>query len=53
MSQMYARWFRACGYEVPEREDLQIEVSPAFALDADEFAARISGEFDFSRPVYL
>lgn len=53
MSQMYARWFRACGYEVPERENLQIEVSPAFALDADEFAAKISGEFDFSRPVYL
>ncbi len=53
MTRLYARWFRAAGYQVPDSADLRIEISPTFALDLEEFVAKISGEFDFSRPVYV
>lgn len=53
MSLVAAKWLRSAGFSVPE--NIPIEISPLFALSADELAARkseLSG-LKFDRPVYL
>ncbi len=47
MSDYWAPWFEAAGYEVPRDGDghctVSLEISPAFAMSAEEFVRKIKG----------
>ena len=51
MSRRFAGWLRAAGAEVPD--DLPVEISPLYALDAEELAAKIDPTRTLDGPVYL
>jgi UDP-N-acetylglucosamine/UDP-N-acetylgalactosamine diphosphorylase len=50
-SRLYARWLREAGREVPD--GTPVEISPLFALDAPECAARLGDRDLGSGPIYL
>ena len=51
MSRQYAGWLRAAGIEVPD--GLPVEISPRYALDAEELANKIDRAHNFAGPIYL
>ncbi|HVW02897.1 MAG TPA: UDPGP type 1 family protein [Planctomycetaceae bacterium] len=51
MSQLYARWLREAGRDVPD--GTPVEISPLFALDAPECAARLGDRDLGSGPIYV
>jgi UDP-N-acetylglucosamine/UDP-N-acetylgalactosamine diphosphorylase len=51
MTRSYANWLRSAGVAVPE--GLPVEVSPLYALDADDLAARVDRRLKCDGPVYL
>jgi UDP-N-acetylglucosamine/UDP-N-acetylgalactosamine diphosphorylase len=57
MSDQAARWLEAAGGRVPRGADghaaLPLEVSPLFALDAEEFARKVPAGTEVSRPTYF
>jgi len=58
LSNMYGRWLREAGVEVPFGDDgnvkVPVEISPLFALDAEELARKIRGRtITFEGPVLL
>jgi len=46
-----ARWLEACGCEAPN--DAPVEISPLYALDETELAAKITHDFQVRGPMYL
>ena len=50
ISDLAADWLEAAGVTVPKRPDgeaaVALEISPLFALDAEEFAAKVDREHD-------
>ncbi len=58
MAEYWAKWLEAAGCNVPRNASgactVPIEISPAFALDADEFASKIDGgELDLARGIAI
>ncbi len=51
MSRHYAGWLAAAGVAVPD--GLPVEISPLYALDAEELAVKIDRSRKFDSPVYL
>jgi UDP-N-acetylglucosamine/UDP-N-acetylgalactosamine diphosphorylase len=51
LSRMHARWLRAAGVDMPD--DLPVEISPLYALDADELVAKGHGQSDLQTPIHL
>lgn len=51
LSRLYAGWLRSAGVCVPEGQT--VEISPLFALDAEELAAKIDRTFRCEGPVHL
>jgi UDP-N-acetylglucosamine/UDP-N-acetylgalactosamine diphosphorylase len=51
LSRQYRSWLAAAGVAVPA--DLPVEISPLYALDAEELAAKIDRTRKFDGPVYL
>jgi UDP-N-acetylglucosamine/UDP-N-acetylgalactosamine diphosphorylase len=51
MSRRAATWLRAAGLAVPD--GLPVEISPLYALDAEELAAKVDRARKFAEPVYL
>ena len=51
MSRLYAGWLRAAGASVPD--DLPVEISPLYALDAEELAGKVDVTRKFDGPTYL
>ncbi len=52
MTRIYAKWLRAAGGEIVA-PDVQVEISPLFALDAQELGSRIPGGFKVKGDLYL
>jgi hypothetical protein len=54
---LYARWFEGAGIRVPREPGglplCKLEVSPLFALTAEEFAARVSCDIAVVRDTYV
>ncbi|SIN82149.1 UDP-N-acetylglucosamine/UDP-N-acetylgalactosaminediphosphorylase [Singulisphaera sp. GP187] len=57
MSDLFAGWLESSGVRVPRRNDgsvpFGIEVSPLFALDAEELKAKVSSGLVIDGPLYL
>jgi UDP-N-acetylglucosamine/UDP-N-acetylgalactosamine diphosphorylase len=57
MSDLFGNWLEQAGAAVPRRSDgsipFAIEISPLFALDAQELKPRIEPGFVVERPIYL
>jgi UDP-N-acetylglucosamine/UDP-N-acetylgalactosamine diphosphorylase len=51
MARLHAQWLRAAGATVPD--DLSVEISPLYALDAEELAGKLDASRKFDGPVYL
>src|SRR5262249_23868118 len=51
LSRQYRSWLSAAGVAVPA--DLPVEISPLYALDAEELASKIDRRQKFNGPVYL
>ncbi len=51
LSRQYRSWLAAAGVAVSA--DLPVEISPLYALDADELASKIDRRQRFDGPVYL
>jgi UDP-N-acetylglucosamine/UDP-N-acetylgalactosamine diphosphorylase len=51
MSAQFASWLTAAGAAVPER--LPVEISPLYALDAEQLAAKLDRTRKFEGPAYL
>jgi len=51
MSRRFAGWLRSAGVAVAD--DLPVEISPRYALDAEELAAKIDRTRTFDGPVHL
>jgi UDP-N-acetylglucosamine/UDP-N-acetylgalactosamine diphosphorylase len=51
MSRLYAGWLRAAGANVPD--DVPVEISPLYALDAEELAGKVDVTRKFDDPAYL
>jgi UDP-N-acetylglucosamine/UDP-N-acetylgalactosamine diphosphorylase len=51
LSHQYRSWLSAAGIAVPA--DLPVEISPLYALDAEELAAKIGRTRKFDGPIYL
>jgi UDP-N-acetylglucosamine/UDP-N-acetylgalactosamine diphosphorylase len=51
MSQLFADWLRAAGATLAD--DLPVEISPLYALDAEELASKLDVARKFDGPVYL
>lgn len=51
LRRLHANWLRGAG--VAARDELPIEISPLYALDADELAARIDRTIQHDRALYL
>ena len=51
LSRLHAGWLRTCGVDVPN--GLPVEISPLYALDAEELATRLPVALDLQAPVYL
>jgi len=51
LSRLFAGWLRAAGALVPD--DLPVEISPLYALNADDLARKIDLTRKFDGPVYL
>jgi UDP-N-acetylglucosamine/UDP-N-acetylgalactosamine diphosphorylase len=54
---LFSRWFEGAGIRVPRGSDgiplHKLEVSPLFALSAEEFRARVPRGIDAERDIYL
>jgi UDP-N-acetylglucosamine/UDP-N-acetylgalactosamine diphosphorylase len=57
MSDLFGNWLEQAGATVPRRSDgsipFAIEISPLFALDAQELRAKLEPGFKLERPIYL
>lgn len=57
MSDLYGNWLEQAGATIPRRSDgsipFGVEISPLFALDAQELRSKIEPGFIVERPVYL
>jgi len=57
MTAQYARWLEAAGVTVPRNENGEpihhIEISPLYALDAEELAEKICADIKIDAPLYL
>ena len=51
MSQRFAAWLRAAGAKLPD--GLPVEISPLYALDADELAGKVAPGKSFEGPIHL
>jgi UDP-N-acetylglucosamine/UDP-N-acetylgalactosamine diphosphorylase len=51
LSQLYTGWLRWAGITVPDRSP--VEISPLYALDAEQLAAKIDRSRQFHPPLYL
>ena len=51
MSRQHAGWLAAAGVSV--KDELPVEISPLYALDAEELAAKLDRHREFSGPIYL
>src|SRR5262249_41940300 len=51
MSRRAAAWLRSAGLAVPD--GLPVEISPLYALDAEQVAAKTDRTRKFAEPVYL
>ncbi len=51
LSALYAGWLRACGVEVAA--DVPVEISPLFAMDAEELAQKVQPGRRIDVPTYL
>jgi len=51
MMAQHRRWLRQAGAEVAS--DVPVEISPLFALDADELAAKIAAGTRITQPTYF
>ncbi len=57
MTKLYAKWLEAAGVRVPRdsegRVDSLLEISPLFALDAEELKQKLPASFEVKLPLYL
>jgi len=53
MSDLHADWLEKVGVRVPDREHQAVEISPLFALDAEEVAERILSSWTLPGSMYL
>ena len=57
MSDLFGNWLEQAGAQVPRRADgsipFGIEISPLFALDAQELKSKLEPGFVVERPIYL
>jgi len=53
ISDLAGDWLEAAGVAAPRREGFALEVSPLFALDAEEFAAKINRATTIDGPRYF
>jgi UDP-N-acetylglucosamine/UDP-N-acetylgalactosamine diphosphorylase len=57
MSDLFGNWLEQAGATVPRRSDgsipFGIEISPLFALDAQELRSKLEPGFKVERPIYL
>jgi UDP-N-acetylglucosamine/UDP-N-acetylgalactosamine diphosphorylase len=51
LSQLYANWLRSAGVAIADQPP--VEISPFYALDAEELAAKIDLARKFDPPIYL
>ena len=51
LPRLFAAWLRSAGVAVSG--DLPVEISPLYALDADELAAKLDRTRKFDSPIYL
>lgn len=51
LSRLFAGWLKQAGFEVPA--GLPVEVSPLYALDADELAAKVNRNLAVDGPLHL
>ena len=51
MAALHRQWLRGAGFEVAD--DIPVEIGPLFALDAEEFAARILARTPVTKPTYF
>jgi UDP-N-acetylglucosamine/UDP-N-acetylgalactosamine diphosphorylase len=51
LSQLYAGWLRSAGVAIAE--NAPVEISPLYALDAEQLAAKIDRSRQFHPPLYL
>jgi UDP-N-acetylglucosamine/UDP-N-acetylgalactosamine diphosphorylase len=51
LSRLHADWLRAAGLVVPDA--LPVEISPLYALDADELAGKVDRQMRCDAPIYL
>ena len=51
MSRLYAGWLRSAG--ATPADDLPVEISPLYALDAEELASKLDVSRKFDGPLYL
>jgi UDP-N-acetylglucosamine/UDP-N-acetylgalactosamine diphosphorylase len=51
MSQLHADWLRAAGVNVPE--GVPVEISPLYAVDAEELTRKVDRHLDCREPLFL
>jgi len=51
LSRLFTGWLRTAGAQVPD--DLPVEISPLYALDAEDVARKFDASRKFDGPVYL
>jgi UDP-N-acetylglucosamine/UDP-N-acetylgalactosamine diphosphorylase len=56
LSALHRHWLRQAGVSIPSRQDDSlpaVEISPLYALDAEELATKVPDKVDVSQPLYL
>ena len=53
MSAYYKSWLRKAGFRVKDDDEVKVEISPLFALDSEDFAARLREGIVFSEKLYI
>jgi len=52
MSNLFKKWFKNAGIDIPE--NIKVEISPLFAIDENEFRKKIKNlEINTDRDIYL
>ncbi len=56
LSRYFLRWLAAAGWELPQSETdrlPRVEISPLYALDAEEFRGKVGGKIHFQSGLYI
>ena len=53
MSRYYKTWLEKAGFAVESRDEVMVEISPLFALDADDFEEKVRRKVLFSDRIFI